>query len=262
MLSGPDASSAAFIPVRRAARVTQLVFGIALSLLGASASAGVYKCETASGQIAYQATPCEQTSTQSELKIQNTRSSTPAKTRATPDRALGQGLPEYRIHFMADEPAIAFWQGELWGVPIALPTAKRTIVNRKQDLARAEQCDVTRKKNIAERKKRREETLQKARAACERKPHSHCDSGDPDKIIALYETRNNAYLDVPNDPDEYRRRVIQMAGAKRRDELYNQHSRCPEKRTRDYWQQEIERHQKAVMLMEKALAERNEAPPQ
>lgn len=257
MLSGPDA----FIRVRRTAPVTQFVFGIALSLLGANASAGVYKCETASGQIAYQAMPCEQTSTQSQLKIRNTRSSTPAKTRVTPDRALGQELPEYRIHFTSDEPYIAFRQGELWGGSIALLTAKRTIVNRQQDLARAEQCEATRKKNIAEQKKRREETLQKARAACDRKPHSHCDSGDPDKMIALYETRNNAYLDVANDPDEYRRRVIQVADAKHRAELNNQHNPCPKKRTRDYWQQEIERHQKAVMLMENALAERNETPP-
>ncbi|MCD1632050.1 hypothetical protein [Marinobacter shengliensis] len=179
-----------------------------------------------------------------------------------PRRLLGQGLPEHRIQFMADEPYIVFRKGELWGGSIALPTAKQTIVKRQQDLAQAEQCDVRWKKNIAERKKRREETFQKAHAACKRQRHSHCDTRDPDKMIDLYEARNNAYLDVPNNPDEYRRRAIQVASAKRTNEFRNRDNPCPDKRTRDYWQQEIERHQQAVMLMENALVERNESNPQ
>ncbi|MEQ5836676.1 DUF4124 domain-containing protein [Marinobacter sp. NFXS9] len=224
--------------------------GMSFAFLSATSIAGVYKCEDSAGQIAYQATPCANTSKQSEMEIRATRPDY-AQNEAPRQNSSGTGSlkkraePEYP-YVGSGEPQINIINKYGGWEPVSLSKAEEMIAQWKNMLKQATECDEEREKRIDQWEKRKQEKIQEAIAECRRKRNSYCDTRDPEKILRLYTLRNDPRLDVPNNPFEANKRIAEVESRREMDDKLTHIDMCPGQDSRDEWQRKIEKYEKAV----------------
>ena len=233
----------------------KVVTGLSFAFFSAIAAAGVYKCENTSGQIAYQATPCAGTSSQSEVKIRNTQPTSKAADVSMSSPSLPdtenpneQRDSGFQVYDQFGKLQLKIANGTGGWVSRSLPATEKKITQLKKQLEQAKNCDAQQKQRIEQWEMKKEANLKAALADCERRRNSYCDSRDPQKIVNLYNMRNNPHLDLAmnKDPVETGRRVTEMNQNKRLQEMRIQMDSCASEGARYRWQQELERHQKAV----------------
>lgn len=228
-----------------------------LALLSGTSTASVYKCETPSGQVAYQAAPCAKASKQSEVKIRPARP-TSTKSAELPnnsdaseaDIASEQPRPSFRVQDGSGEVQVQI-PNDFGGFSyVSLSSVERIVAEREKQLEQALRCDEQHEKRLEEWEKRKEANLQKALADCERRRNSYCDTRDPQKILRLYNHRNNPNLDVPNDPVLAGMKIAEADENRRIQELRMRSNTCPYQGVRDRWQRELNRYQKALAAVD------------
>ncbi len=237
----------------RLSGVLKIMIGLSMAFVSSFAGAGVYKCENALGQVAYQAKPCASTSSQSTVLLRNTRSTSETADLSSPPlpekaNVNGRRDSSFQVYDQSGKPQLKIADGNGGWVFLSLLGAERFIAQRKRQLEQAKNCDAQREEQIERWEKKKEANLKAALADCERRRNSYCNSRDPQKIVELYNKRNNPQLDLGmnKDPVETGMRVARMNENKRFQEMRLQQNLCAPQGTRDIWQKELDRYQKAV----------------
>ena len=218
--------SSAIQLINMATRLLGLAATLVIVYLPQASSAGVFKCETPSGQIAYQSTPCDSSSSQRQLDIQAKKSEarelagpsekdvddTTNEAPATGDEE-GTDAPNwhgyqkqgtfntfyYRVRETLDGPRLEIVND--YGSSTLSPTLARNVIKaRKTQLRNASRCQENHQSDLRKRQQRKESDMKKALAQCKRQRNHYCDTRDPEKILELWYIRNNPTLDIPNDP--------------------------------------------------------------